>query len=61
MTDKSTTRSRAASTVRPWQSLASLGVSESDLTSTRFQPAPTPFETDGRPGRTRRHGRREEA
>ncbi|GGL05909.1 hypothetical protein [Streptomyces flaveus] len=61
MTDQPTTRTRAATTVRPWQSLASLGVIESDLTPTRFPPAPAPFDTDGRPGRTRRPGRREEA
>ncbi|SDL31780.1 hypothetical protein [Streptomyces indicus] len=48
-------------TVPPWQSLASLGVIESDLTTTRHRPAPAPYPTDGRPGHTSRHGRRERA
>jgi hypothetical protein len=60
MTDGPTPRATTG-TVRPWQSLASLGVIESDLTTTRYRPAPVLFATDGRPGRTRRHGRREEA
>ncbi|MET7479261.1 hypothetical protein ABZT17_33550 [Streptomyces sp. NPDC005648] len=62
MTDKPTHRTRTA-TVRPWVSLSLLGVTESDLTPTptRFVPAPSPFDDDGRPGRTRRPGRREEA
>ncbi|MFI7012013.1 hypothetical protein [Streptomyces sp. NPDC050145] len=60
MTDGPTPKATTG-TVRPWQSLASLGVIESDLTTTRHRPAPAPYATDGRRGHTRRHGRHEEA
>ncbi|OIJ96814.1 hypothetical protein [Streptomyces monashensis] len=60
MTDHPTHRTRAA-TVRPWQSLASLGVIESDLTPTRFPARPAPYDPDARPGRSRRPARHEEA
>ncbi|MEU3529455.1 hypothetical protein AB0E62_37380 [Streptomyces sp. NPDC038707] len=60
MTDGPTPKATTG-TVRPWQSLASLGVIESDLTTTRHRPpAPAPFTSDGRRGHTR-HGRHEEA
>lgn len=60
MSDKPFTRTKVA-TVRPWHSLASLGVIESDLTPTRFRSAPAAHDTEDRPGRTRRPGRHEGA
>lgn len=47
--------SRASGTVRPWQSLASLGVTNSDLTTVHHRPV-VPFRLPGdRPGERRHH------
>ncbi|AXL92994.1 hypothetical protein C4J65_35550 [Streptomyces sp. CB09001] len=56
MTDEPTSRVTTG-TVGPWQSLASLGVIESDLTTGHHRPAPVPYITRGRTDSTRRHGR----
>ncbi|WP_432171681.1 hypothetical protein [Streptomyces sp. 1222.5] len=60
MTGKPFTRTKVA-TVRPWHSLASLGVIESDLTHTRFRTGQAPHDTEDRPGPTHRPSRHEEA
>ncbi|MEV5609134.1 hypothetical protein [Streptomyces sp. NPDC052225] len=60
MTDGPTRRATTG-TVGPWQSLASLGVIDSDLTTPRHRPAPAPYTTKGRTPHTRRPGRDEEA
>ncbi|WP_369236289.1 hypothetical protein AB5J56_28270 [Streptomyces sp. R21] len=47
--------SRTAGKVRPWVSLASLGVTESDLTTVHHRPV-IPFRRPGeRPGERHRH------
>ncbi|MFF1698383.1 hypothetical protein ACFVXC_32960 [Streptomyces sp. NPDC058257] len=53
MTDSSKP-SRTSRTVRPWQSLASLGVTESDLTTVHHRPAAAFRPPGERPGE-RRH------
>ncbi|MFG2598730.1 hypothetical protein EDD93_1533 [Streptomyces sp. 840.1] len=60
MTDKRYSNSTVA-TVRPWHSLASLGVIESDLTHTRSVSAPAVHERFGHRASERRSARSEEA
>ncbi|MCX5141932.1 MULTISPECIES: hypothetical protein [unclassified Streptomyces] len=60
MTDKRYSKSSVAH-VRPWHSLASLGLIESDLTHTRTLSAPAVHERFGHRASERRTARPEEA